>query len=133
MPGRSSFPSTTVRWDFDYQYMEHNGEGNCFLGPDGRLFTAAGRTEVNMPPDDVVDYESDRYAAHVLTKLSQNWESKFQASVWNYWGPMDNGIVLLSAVNYANQMLTFLPAWTRSSWTSGTSRMISTAIIAFWD
>jgi len=105
--GQVVLHDTTVRLSFNYQNLLGIPEGNDLITPDGKLYTGAGRTEVNFPPSMMIKEVSRSYEAQVLHKIADNWEDKFSADVWVYL--VYGGIDLPSAVNYVTNTETFTP------------------------
>ena len=96
---------TTARVSFDYQNLWTIPEGNDLITPDGKLFTGAGRNEVNFPPSMMMHYQSRSYETQVLQKIPTIGKTEFSADVWVYW--VYGGIDLPSASNFVTGTETY--------------------------
>ena len=75
------YKSTTVRTNYMYQRLLHTSEGTDLVTPSGELYTGAGRTVANIPRNDLVEYQINRFFAEILHRISDNWEDRFEAGV----------------------------------------------------
>jgi iron complex outermembrane recepter protein len=72
--------NTTIRFALDYVDVDSIAGGQNFVTPDGKIYTGAGRSEGYYPKGIMENHKQQRERIAILTRLSDNWESKTSLS-----------------------------------------------------
>jgi len=73
------YHNTTVRVYYNLHDIYGQGNGLDLMTPTGLLYTGAGRSQANQPPNNMDHTEFSNVFMEVLQKISDNWENRLRA------------------------------------------------------
>ncbi len=100
------YKNTSVLLAYDYQEITRPSNPTGVLMPNGRVFTGAGRNELNLPPGAMERHVHDGARLQLVHSFSNSWEMKFGGDL-NQLHRKGSIVLPIGGVNYVDRTISF--------------------------
>lgn len=100
------YKDTSVLVAYDYQDITHPSNPTAVLTPDGRVFTGAGRSEINLPPGAMENHVHKGVRTMLLQKFSAEWDIRIEGDM-NELHRIGSIVLPIGGVDYNTRTLSF--------------------------